>query len=193
MLEDAQLGKLHLHLPAICLIEARKVIGERTLRDELTALREHVRGAREAGECSSVVADLVFSRLSSFEAFVQKEKRDAPGRIAALRDEPALRVFPLDESMLEMSLQIASTAAVYLQSFDLSILAAILVAGRELLAQGHELSFCTLDRDLQPWDRNGQSKRALQGLYDNAGIWVYRDFLLATPKRPAFRTVPLAT
>jgi hypothetical protein len=55
-----------------------------------------------------------------------------------------------------------------------------------LHGQGHEVSFCTLDGDLQPWDRNGR-RIDLADLFDSAGIWVFGDFVMQTPPRPKER------
>jgi hypothetical protein len=77
-----------------------------------------------------------------------------------------------------------STQNLGLKPFDQAILAAILVRGETLRAEGAgEVSFCELDSDLQPWDKNGRNKEPLTGLYDSAGIWVYGDFDMASPPR----------
>jgi hypothetical protein len=72
-----------------------------------------------------------------------------------------------------------------LEPFDQAILAAILVRGERLLAEGvEETAFCELDSDLQPWDKRGDPKERLAGMYDQARIWVYGDFLLQAPAKP---------
>ena len=48
-----------------------------------------------------------------------------------------------------------------------------------------DLSFCEVDADLQPWDKNGNPKQPLTQLFDHAGVWVYGDFGLSSPERPA--------
>jgi hypothetical protein len=64
-------------------------------------------------------------------------------------------------------------------------LAAILVRGERLLAEGEdETAFCELDSDLQPWDKRGNPKERLAGMYDKTRIWVYGDFLLQAPAKP---------
>jgi hypothetical protein len=43
----------------------------------------------------------------------------------------------------------------------------------------------TLEKlDLHPWDKKGNSKQPLTGLYDAADVWVYADFVMKTPRRP---------
>jgi hypothetical protein len=41
----------------------------------------------------------------------------------------------------------------------------------------NETEFCELGADLQPWDKKGNSKPILAGLYDERRIRVYGDFL----------------
>ena len=92
-------------------------------------------------------------------------------------------VFPLSEEMLRRAVDL-STQNLDLKPFDQAILAAVLVRGEALRAEGaDEVSFCELDSDLQPWDKNGRNKEPLSGLYDSAGIWVYGDFAMANPPR----------
>ncbi|HEX3771145.1 MAG TPA: hypothetical protein VHV30_09790, partial [Polyangiaceae bacterium] len=119
-----------------------------------------------------------------FESFLEAERKDAPARLDALRDEPSLDVFPLDEAMLARSVAIAASSSLELQSFDLAILAAVLEAAGPLRRAGHAVSFCTLDGHLQPWNKKGGPKPELQELYDDAEIWVFGDFLFDLTARP---------
>lgn len=164
--------------------EARKVIRERTPRADLDNIRAFVRQLRESDDLDEAAANAVFDALARFQQYVQNEKIAAPKRIEALLHDPAIEVFHLDEAMLERSVQLSAETALELQSFDVAILAAIVVPATDLHAAGDEVSFCTLDTDLQPWDRNGKRKHELANLLDTAGIWVYADFLLETPPRP---------
>jgi hypothetical protein len=66
--------------------------------------------------------------------------------------------------MLTRSVDLVSETALNLNPFDLSILAAILTRGAALRGQSHDVSFCTLDADLQPWDRNWSLYRARRPL-----------------------------
>lgn len=77
-----------------------------------------------------------------------------------------------------------STQNLDLKPFDQAILAAVLMRAEELHNEGvAEICFYELDGDLQPWDKNGQPKRTLKNLYDEAHIWVYGDFALESPLR----------
>lgn len=170
-------------MPAIALAEARKVVRERSIRADLGNIRAFVKETRARGGVDASAADTVFALLSQFEEHVANEKRAAPERIAALLQEPALDVFHLDEAMLERSTHLAADTGLLLESFDNAILAAVLTRGAALHGEGHEVSFCTLDSHLQPWERKGDPKVRLRDLLDAAGIWVYGDFLLAEPPR----------
>ena len=87
--------------------------------------------------------------------------------------------------MLERAVDL-SLQELNLLPFDLSILAAILVRSSELLQQGEgDLAFCELDKDLQPWDKEGNPKQRLLDLYDSVRLWVYSDFALQYPVKPA--------
>jgi len=89
--------------------------------------------------------------------------------------------------MLERSISLM-TEKLDLKPYDNSILAAILTRAGELAQGGaHDLAFCELDGDLQPWDRYGKSKPLLTHLYDDARIWVYGDFTMTTPEPPQTR------
>ena len=93
-------------------------------------------------------------------------------------------VFALADDMLNRSIELAARDGVLLQSFDLALAAAVLVSAERLTRDGHEVSFCTLDTDLLPWDRKGVSRGPLAQLYAAAGVSVYGDFVMAPPARP---------
>lgn len=183
LLERARRGEIALHLPAICLVEARKVIRERRIRADLDTIRAFVRDRRNAGDIDDTTANGAWDVLSRFQQYVDDERSQAPNRLTALAADPAVAVFPLDETMLARSLDLASDVAVNLKPFDLSILAGVLVQAARLRANGDNVSFCTLDADLQPWDRNGR-RNDLADRFDEAGVWVFGDFLMSNPLRP---------
>ncbi|HEX4419306.1 MAG TPA: hypothetical protein VH165_15445 [Kofleriaceae bacterium] len=183
---SSALGELHLHVPALSLSEAHKVVADRQPRVDFDLIRDFVRNQRDSDRLDRPSATAVLEVLSLFEQYAAKDRRDAPARIAQLRHEPlgVLDVFALDEQALARSIQIAADTSLALQSFDLAILAAVLVRGEALHAAGSCVSFCTLDRDLQPWDKKSVRRSELSALYDAAGVWVYGDFLLDNPARP---------
>ena len=100
LLERSRRGELSLHVPAIALSEAHKVVRERRLRVDLENLRAFVRDTRDAGGIDEATANSTFDLLSRFQNHVANEKLEAPKRIAALLQDRAVDVFPLDEVML---------------------------------------------------------------------------------------------
>lgn len=103
--------------------------------------------------------------------------------LASLRKQPGIDVFPLDDAMLERTVEL-SAQNLDLKPFDQAILAAVLVRAERLRAEAAgDLCFCELDADLQPWDKNGRKKEPLTTLYDSAQVWVYGDFSMEIPRR----------
>jgi hypothetical protein len=101
-----------------------------------------------------------------------------------LKAADTIEIFNLTQEMLERCADL-SYLKLDLQPFDQAILAAILVRGEQLLAEGEdETAFCELDSHLQPWNKDRNPKELLAGLYDRARIWVYEDFLLQAPAKP---------
>jgi len=184
LLERSRRGEVVLHVPAIALSEAHKVVRERSLRADLDNIRAFVRDLKESAVIDEQAANVMFEVLSRFQQYVAREKVEAPKRIGALLQEPAIDVFHLDEAMLARSTHLAAETGLELQSFDLAILAAVVVRGAALRDAGDEVSFCTLDAHLQPWDRNRNRKDELGDLLEDAGVWVYGDFLMVEPPRP---------
>jgi hypothetical protein len=182
--QRARRNELVLHLPAVCLLESRKVVKERRVRADLEAIRSFIRDRKASAEINELVANAAFDVLSRFQQHVEHERGQTPIRIAALAADRAIDIFALDEKMLARSVDLVSQTALNLNPFDLSILAAVLTHGATLRDQGHDVSFCTLDADLQPWDRNGR-RTDLADLFDAAGIWVFGDFVMQTPPRPS--------
>ncbi len=125
--------------------------------------------------------------LDSYEAAVVKELDKLDERLSLLLNQPGVEVFPLRDEMLARLVEL-SAHNLDLKPFDQAILAAVLVRAEALRDQGaDDVSFCELDGDLQPWDKNGRSKRLLTNLYDSAGVWVYGDFAMESPaRRPGF-------
>lgn len=119
-----------------------------------------------------------------FSSTWQERKRRRQVGSQACSRKRLSRFFHLDEEMLLRSTQLAAETALELQSFDAAILAAVLVREAKLHMERNEVSFCTHDTHLQPWDRNGRRRDELADLLDDAGVWVYGDFLLEAPARP---------
>jgi predicted nucleic acid-binding protein len=186
LFERAQAGELRLYLPSVCLTEARFTVPRRFQpRNEADALRKFLVWARREGKLAPGDDAIVRRVVDMFESKVRGELSELGSVLEALRHDRAIDVFPLDDEMLERAAAIGASD-LDLQPFDQAILAAVLVKAEQLVAGGFsDLSFCEIDTDLQPWDRQGNAKPSLTRLYDAAPLWVYGDFLLAAPSRPA--------
>lgn len=105
-------------------------------------------------------------------------------------DSVGMDVFALNEQMLSRAVDLATTKDLDLKPFDQAILAAVLVRAESLRGEGAEdILFCELDSDLQYWDKHGNMKEPLAGLYKAAGILIYGDFAFqVTGPRPSRTT-----
>lgn len=122
--------------------------------------------------------------LDKFERLVKQDLDNLEADLENLKTEKGLEVFSLTQEMLEKSVALATE--IDLKPFDNSILAAILIRAKELKESGEtDLVFCELDSDLQPWDKNGNSKPVLTNLYNDARLWVYSDFTMTRPELKA--------
>lgn len=120
-------------------------------------------------------ADVIFRALNQMEAGIKRELQGLGQRLADLVNHPGVDVFGLNQEMLNLSREL-DIAGLYNKPFDQAILAAVLVRAEQLRAGGADVSFfCTIDSDLQPWDRRG-AKPDLARLYDQRHIWVCGDW-----------------
>jgi predicted nucleic acid-binding protein len=187
LLDRAHAGELRLYLPATCLSEARRTIQKFKPRHEADAIRSFIRWERMASGKISDADDAVVRRvLDMFETKVHGDLKRLDVTLSSLRGHDGIEVFALDEAMLDRSIDLSGGDLDLLKPFDQTILAAVLVRAERLRVTGEvDISFCELDADLQPWDRRGNPKAPLKQMYDAAGIWVYGDFDLNEPARPA--------
>jgi len=184
LLEAANAGKISLHLPSPCLTEARSAIRTKFQPSEANRLREFLKWAKAGGHLVAASVESTREVLNKFEGLVRQDLDNLEVKLEQLKAEKGLEVFALTSEMLEKSISLATE--VELKPFDNSILAAVLVRAEELVKSGQtDLAFCELDGDLQPWGRGGIPDPTLTRLYDNARVWVYRDFTMTLPKPKA--------
>jgi len=189
LLDKSRRGELKLHLPALCISEAKRTIQTKFQpRGEADAIRLHSRKAVEAGKLSQADRDVVMRAVDMFEKAVWKDLAGVDQALSALRTEPGLEIFAMSDSHLDLS--VAISFSVGLGAFDQAVLAAVLGRATDLLSTDKdvELVFCEKDSDLQPWDKDGNRRAVLADLYDPLGIWVYGDFDMEWPVRPKDRT-----
>jgi hypothetical protein len=184
LLERAASGELTLHLPVICISEARRPILESfQSRNEADRVRQFLLWARDNKFVEANDEESTRRVLDQMEGRVRADLEKLDEALSSLSQAKGVATFHLSESMLERCTQL-SHARLYLQPFDQAILAAILVRAEELIAQGvDQMDFCELDAHLQPWDKDSRPKRPLTELYERAHISVYGDFLLQLPEK----------
>ena len=185
LFDRAANGEIKLYLPVICIAEARRPIFERfQSRNEANRVRQFLSWARDTGVVNTAEDEATRRVLDRMEGRVKADLARLDEAFDNLKAEDAIEIFNLTQEMLERCADL-SYLKLDLQPFDQAILAAILVRGEQLLAEGvDEIAFCELDSHLQPWDKERNRKEGLAGLYDKTRIWVYVDFLLQAPAKP---------
>lgn len=187
LLKRAEDGDIKLYIPNIAFVEARKVINEKgrfQVRDEVAGIREYLKLQIAIGRIAQADRVEIDKILSQYDEYVNVEKRKSPARITELLGNRAVNIIPLDETMLARSTALVATDDVNLQSFDLAILATVLVWSERMRLSGNTISFCEKDSDLQPWIKDMSPKHTLMNLYKAQRVWVYGDFTMSWPRRP---------
>ena len=186
LLDRAANGEIKLYLPVICIAEARRPIFERfQSRNEADRVRQFLLWARDTRDVNAAEDEATRRVLDRMEGREKADLERLDETFDNLKAADGIEIFNLSQEMLERCADL-SYLNLDLKPFDQAILAAILVRGERLLADGvDETAFCELDSDLQPWDKGRNRKEGLAGLYDKARIWVYGDFLLQAPAKPS--------
>jgi hypothetical protein len=184
LLGRAQRGEFTLHLPNICLGEARQAIRTKCQpRTEANAIRRFLSWAAPEGNVTPEDASITRTVLDKYESSIQEDLNKLDDNLRILAGLPCIDIFGLDDTMLDRATALA-LAGIAPKPFDHAILAGILVAAQRLWESGERgLSFCEADSDLQPWGRYGDVKPELRAAYDQAHLWVYGDFTFTQPIR----------
>lgn len=177
--ERAAAGEVYIKVPALSFSEARATIRRKFKpRHEADAIRQFLVAQRSTGRITEDEAGAVRKVLNLFETCIEQDLRQLDQTLRELRTQPGVEVFALDDEMLAMAADLTE-APLELQPFDHAVLAAVLVEAKRLRARGADaVCFCELDRDLQPWDRQGRAKEPLASLYRTAGVEVYSTFAI---------------
>jgi hypothetical protein len=149
-------------------------------------LRKYVAWALDTKHMSDRDAATVRQAVEGFEVKVRRELASLTSTLDSVRLRgDAVEVFGLDQEMVERAVDLGASD-LNLEPYDQAVLAAVLVRASRLRDQGElDVCFCERDRDLQPWAERGNAKQPLARLYDEAHVWVYGDFELESPERPA--------
>jgi hypothetical protein len=185
LLERASRGELVLHLPSICISEARHPILQRyQVRNEADLVRRFILWGLDQEIVSGDEAERARVVLDRMETRVKNDLGNLDAVLESLKNRPGLEILDMSQEMLQKCTEL-SYAKLDLKPFDQAILSAVLVHSKSLGAKGEsDLVFCELDGDLQPWDKENHRKDRLADLYDDARVWVYGDFILETPPMP---------
>jgi predicted nucleic acid-binding protein len=188
LLDRARSGEFTMHMPNICIGEARQAIMTKCQpRKEADAIRRYLSWSEPAGHVAPADAAAARTVLMKYESAVRSALDNLSNVLRGLAQESNLKIFGLDDRMPDLGTQLALDG-IAAKPFDHAILAGVLVSASRLWETGERgISFCEADADLQPWDRYGNIKPPLMSAYDKSHIWVYGDFLLADPPRdPGF-------
>ena len=178
-------NEIQLHLPAICLTEARHPLNQKfQTRLECERVRRYVTWALGQNRVRTEDASTVRNFIEQMENAVRNELRAMEQTLRQLAASPGLQVMPYDAAMMERSLEYGFVLP-ELKPYDQAVLASVIVGAERLLQAGErEMFFSELDSDLQPWDRNGERLERLATIYDDANVWVSGDYLLQSPPAP---------
>jgi hypothetical protein len=163
LLERAQRGEFRLHLPNVCLGEARQAIRAKCQpRTEANAIRRFLSWATPAGRVTPEHADITRTILGKYVSSIQEDLDKLDNNLRILAGLPCVDIFGLDDTMLNRATALA-LAGIAPKPFDHAILGGILVTAQRLWESGERgLSFCEADADLQPWGRYGDAKPELR-------------------------------
>jgi hypothetical protein len=107
--ERAQAGELLLHVPAVCFTEARNPIRTKYQpRTTAKTLREYLLWAGRARRATSEEILAVRQVLDQYEAEVSTELGNLDATLEALRMQPGLDVFALNDRMLERAVDLSA-------------------------------------------------------------------------------------
>ena len=186
LLRRARDGEIQLHLPAICLAEARHPLFTKfQTRQSADRVRQFVTWAVSANRLTPDQGNTVRTSVDLMENVVKADLQNMGTTLRELAGSPGLEVFPTTPAMLTRSTELcfelpelkSSGTKLFWQLYLSELMNFIKLANENS-------AFCQLDSDLQPWDKNGDAKPKLTDLYDRANVWVYGDFLMHGPEMP---------
>ncbi|MGA2592554.1 MAG: hypothetical protein ABSH32_21800 [Bryobacteraceae bacterium] len=185
LLERAKRGEFILHIPNVSFAEARQSIQTKCQAVDGPGIHRYIRWAHANGHLNDEQAREAHQLADRYVQGINKELSAVPSLLKEVAGLQCVRVFAFDDEMLDLANQLALTKVAQ-KPFDHAILTGILVCSSRLWNQGERgISFAEMDSDLQPWGPKGAAKDDLRRLYDDAHVWVYGDFTLQFPLRPA--------
>lgn len=108
LLERARNGEFYLHLPSVCIGEARQAIMTKCQpRHEANALRRFLSFSEQAGEIAKADADVTRAVLQKYENRIKSDLGALDETFRTLAALPYLRIFSLDDEMLNRATALA--------------------------------------------------------------------------------------
>jgi len=185
LLEGAKRGEFVLHIPNASFAEALQSIQTKCQPVDGPGIHRYVRWAHKNGELDDKQAEIAHQLADKYLRAITKELGAVPEILSKVAGLSCVRMFAFDDEMLNLANRLSLTKVAQ-KPFDHAILAGILVSSARLWSQGaRTIAFAEADGDLQPWGARGSPKEDLRKLYDDAHVWVYNDFTLQFPPRPA--------
>ncbi len=185
LLDRAQQGDFILHIPNLAFAEARQSIQTKCQPVDGPGIHRCIRWAYNSGELDDDEAERAHRVAESYVRELHRELDDVPSILKRVSELSCVKMFALDDEMLNLANDLA-LENVAKKPFDHAVLAGILVSASRLWKGGERgIAFAELDSDLQPWGKKGGPKEDLKKLYNDSHVWVYGDFMLQSPARPA--------
>jgi predicted nucleic acid-binding protein len=108
LFDKARRRELMLHLPNLCLGEARRVLLTKFQpRGEADAIRHYVRWAAGVGGLSDGDRSVVIRVVEEFESKVRGELENLDSTFNSLRAESGIEIFPMNDRQLALSIEIS--------------------------------------------------------------------------------------
>lgn len=183
LFDRASRGEFTLHLPNICLGEARQAILTKCQpRNEANAIRRFLTWGQPE-KVTKEEADITRVVLDKYVSSIRGDLEQIDHKFRQIASSPFVKVYGLDDAMFDRATAL-SLAGLAPKPFDHAVLASVLIRAERLWEAGERgISFCEMDGDLQPWDKYGNAKPPLRDAFDQAHVWVYSDFTLTQPQR----------
>ena len=183
LFDRASRGDFVVHMPNICIAEARKaILAKCQPRNEAKAIRQFLTWGQPEF-VTKMEAEATRVVLDKYESRIKHDLDNLENTLRTVASSPFIEIYGLDDAMLDRATEL-SLAGLALKPFDHAVLASVLVRAEKLWEAGERgISFCEVDADLQPWDKYGNAKPPLRDAFERAHVWVYSDFTLAQPQR----------
>src|SRR5262249_48169156 len=134
LLRKARDGEIQLHLPAICLAEARRPLATKfQTRQAADRVRQFVTWAITSGQLTAEQAGVIRNGVDLMENVLKNDLQRIEATLRELTENRGLEVFPMSAAMLARSTELCFELP-DLKPYDQAVLAGVLVRAEELLS-----------------------------------------------------------